>query len=97
MIKSYCVFNLDQAENMPAVAVATNAIGGDFTPNISVESRIIKTGAAITHGGDAAFYAPSHDRIQLPNKNTFSSESAYYATAFHELTHWTSHKNTFRS
>jgi len=92
MIKSYCVFNLDQAENMPAPAVVPNDIGGEFTPIISVESRIIKTGAAINHGGDAAFYMPSLDRIQLPNKNTFSSESAYYATAFHELTHWTSHK-----
>jgi len=92
MVKSYCVFNLDQAENMPAVAVAPTDIGGDFTPNISVESRIIKTGAAISHGGDVAFYMSSHDRIQLPNKNSFTSESTYYATAFHELAHWTGHK-----
>lgn len=32
---------------------------------------------------------PSMDRIQLPQKSAFDSEASYYATAFHELTHWT--------
>ena len=56
-------------------------------------SRIVKTGALIAHGGDAAFYMPSQDRIQLPHKSAFESESTYYATAFHELTHWTGAKS----
>jgi antirestriction protein ArdC len=56
------------------------------------EQRIVKTGALITHGGDAAFYMPSMDRIQMPNKGTFASPENYYATMFHELTHWTSDK-----
>jgi len=47
----------------------------------------------LSHGGDAAFYAPSVDRIQLPNKGTFNSEANYYATAFHELVHWTGAKH----
>jgi antirestriction protein ArdC len=29
------------------------------------------------------------DIIQMPNKSAFSDESSYYATIFHELTHWT--------
>jgi hypothetical protein len=36
---------------------------------------------------------PSADRIQLPNKSAFDSEANYYATAFHELAHWTGSKN----
>ena len=43
--------------------------------------------------GDAAFFAPALDRIQLPNRTTFDTPAAYYATAFHELTHWTGHKD----
>src|SRR5690606_18646464 len=41
--------------------------------------------------GDQAFYSPVRDLIQLPNKAQFASEAGYYATALHELTHWTGH------
>ena len=63
-----------------------------FDSIYEAEQRISKTGADISHGGDAAFYSPSHDKIQLPNKATFQDAGSYYATAFHELTHWTSAK-----
>jgi len=50
---------------------------------------IKNTGAIINHGGSRAFYSPSEDRIGLPDSHTFESPEAYFATAFHELTHWT--------
>jgi hypothetical protein len=40
-----------------------------------------------------AFYAPGPDRIQLPPFEAFRSPEAYYATALHELTHWTRHES----
>jgi antirestriction protein ArdC len=87
VLKAYTVFNAAQIEGLDIVA-ADPVPAVEFTANQLAEDRIVKTGAAISHGGDAAFYAPSVDRIQLPNKNTFDNESSYYATAFHELTHW---------
>jgi antirestriction protein ArdC len=91
VLKAYWVFNASQIDGIDIVPAET--VEKPFTPIEYAETRIVKTGAALTHGGDAAFYAPSVDRIQLPNKGTFNSEANYYATAFHELVHWTGAKH----
>lgn len=90
VIKGYAVFNAEQTDIEITV---TEKPDSPFNPIPSCEDRIVKTGARISHGGDAAFYMPSQDRIQLPNKGSFNSESNYYATAFHELGHWTGSKS----
>jgi len=86
VLKSYFVFNASQTdiEVIPSAETDTTP----FNPIPECEARIVKTGAIINHGGDSAFYHRESDKIQLPNKNTFLSEAHYYATAFHELTHW---------
>lgn len=86
-LKTYYVFNASQVEGVEFAK--PTAEGGEFDAIAEAEARIVKTGASITHGGDAAFFAPSADRIQLPHKNTFKDAGSYYATAFHELVHWT--------
>jgi len=91
VLKTYFVFNAAQVEGIDIVPV--KPVIAEFTAVELAEQRIIKTGAAISHGGDAAFYMPSADRIQLPHKSAFNSEANYYATAFHELAHWTGSKN----
>ena len=90
VIRSYAVFNAAQT-NLPASA--TFSPDANFNPIPACDSFIVGTGASISHGGDAAFYMPSQDRIQLPHKTAFNGESHYYATAFHELTHWTAAKH----
>ena len=86
LLKSYYVFNIDQVEGLdiekPAPVIA------EFNPVPALDDRILKTGAQISHGGGRAFYRPSTDSITLPEKSSFLSESHYYATALHELTHW---------
>ncbi|NJM00559.1 MAG: DUF1738 domain-containing protein [Synechococcaceae cyanobacterium SM2_3_2] len=57
------------------------------------EQFITSSGARIQHGGDVACYSPASDRINLPDFSAFTSPAAYYATALHELTHWTGHPN----
>lgn len=88
--KAYYVFNIEQTD---AQIPEPEAISGEFNPIPACDDRIVKTGAIIGHGGDSAFYMPSQDRIQLPNKTAFDNEASYYATAFHELTHWTGAKH----
>jgi antirestriction protein ArdC len=53
---------------------------------------VARTGARVTHGGDAAFYMPSEDRIVLPPRDRFPTAHGYASTALHELTHWTGAK-----
>lgn len=91
VLKAYSIFNLSQTD-APADAFEAPA-AAPFDASEACEAAIIKTGAIIRHGGDAAFYMPSMDAIQLPNKTSFDSAAHYYATALHELTHWTGAKH----
>ena len=89
VIRGYAVFNATQTD-MPE---GNPSPVSDFNPIPACEQFVTGTGAAISHGGDAAFFSPAHDRIQLPNKSAFDTPASYYATALHELTHWTGHKS----
>jgi antirestriction protein ArdC len=46
----------------------------------------------VSHGGNKAFYAPSHDAIRLPAPEQFSTLDHYRATLAHEATHATGSK-----
>jgi antirestriction protein ArdC len=89
VLKSYSVFNLSQtdAPAQPAAPLDT------FEAIADCEARIVATGADIRHGGDSAFYRPADDSITLPPRDSFTTPAHYYATAFHELSHWTGAKH----
>jgi antirestriction protein ArdC len=69
---------------------------GQVEPLETADSFVRGTGATILHGGARAYYQPSTDRIQLPEKSSFvgtatsTAQEGYYSTLLHELTHWTS-------
>ncbi len=93
MMKIYSVFNADQIDNIdfPQADIVEMTNEMDVLPH--VEYLLIDTGANITEVGERAFYRPSTDDIVLPLRSLFSESSNFYATALHELTHWTGHKN----
>jgi antirestriction protein ArdC len=84
VLKSYSVFNADQVDGYVAPVLPVKT----FNSIAALEALAAASGADIKHGGDKAFYSPSQDFIQMPQKTDFSSEPAYYATLLHELTHW---------
>jgi len=86
-LTTFYVFNANQVEGV--TIQAPTVPDKPFNAIQAAEERIKLTGAIITHGGDSAFYAPSVDKINVPHKSSFLTESNYYATVFHELTHWT--------
>jgi len=94
LLKSYYVFNASQVDGVTIAAPST--VDKPFNSIVEADDRIAKTGAIIRHGGDSAFFAPSMDMIQMPNKSAFDSESSYYATIFHELTHWSGHESRLK-
>jgi antirestriction protein ArdC len=87
MLRSYTVFNATQLEFLPERFALRPTPA--WQPIGEAEQLLYETGAVIRHGGNRAFYAPSEDIIQLPPPAWFNEREDYYATALHELTHWT--------
>lgn len=90
IMRHFAVFNRDQVDGLPPVEVVEVP---EVERHESAEEVIANTGAKISHGGDRAFYSPSADAVRLPNPESFDNVEEYYATAFHELGHWTGHKS----
>lgn len=91
-LKSFTVFNVEQLDGYTAKFDEAEALTAPENCEL-VETIINNTD--VTFGieqGDKAFYAPSLDAIQMPPKATFKSESSYYSTLLHELTHSTLHE-----
>ncbi len=83
-------FNAAQVDGAPA-ADAIPTVG--FEPIDVAESLVTATGARIAHGGDVAAYIPSQDQIRMPPRDRFADADGYYSTIFHELGHWTGHRD----
>jgi len=91
LLRSFTVFNLAQIDDLPARFHATPATPAE-RPTSAVADAMLAL-ATVRHGGSRAFYAPSVDTIQLPAPAQFRSVAEYFATALHELTHWTGHES----
>ena len=83
------VFNAAQVNGYEVPALADPRALQGYLEYANADAFVLRTGATLKHGGDKAFYMPSKDAIMLPAREAFSDGAAYYATLFHELTHWT--------
>ena len=93
-MKGYTVFNVEQVDGLPAHYYAQPVNPLPLSERIENADRFMtNTAATIHHGGNRAFYAPARDAIQLPPFEAFKDKESYYATALHELTHWTKHEH----
>nr|WP_317623546.1 zincin-like metallopeptidase domain-containing protein [Bordetella pertussis] len=83
------VFNAEQIDGLPPLTPPKEQTWNAVE---RAEHILNASGAKITHApGDRAFYRPSTDSITLPERGQFPSADRYYATALHELAHWTGH------
>lgn len=84
------VFNAEQIDGLPPLEKKEVT----WDPIERAENILAASGADINHnGGSRAFYRPSTDSIHLPEKGQFPTAENYYATALHELGHWTGHED----
>jgi antirestriction protein ArdC len=90
-LKRFTVFNAAQCDGLPddLVAVPPPLPEGLIIPD--VEALIRASGADLRLGGGKAFYAPTHDYIQLPRPESYFEPINWHRTALHELGHWTGH------
>ncbi len=89
LLRAYTVFNVAQIDGLPEPVCATAQQTWDA--DARAEALLAGSGARIQHGGSKAYYQPGTDAIQLPARAAFATAANYYATALHELTHWTGH------
>jgi antirestriction protein ArdC len=91
MLREYTVFNVAQCENLPEKIVH----GSKFVQRNQDEREadadcfIRATGADFREGAGVPCFVPSKDFISMPPFAAFNSKPDFYATSFHELTHWT--------
>ncbi|MNB99511.1 DNA primase TraC [compost metagenome] len=94
LLRTHCLFNIEQTEDLPAEEQIHDECDDQpaFIDHAPAEQLLVASGARIEHRyGDHAFYQPVRDLIQLPTKGQFEDVGSYYATALHELTHWSGH------
>lgn len=96
-VKWYPVFNVEDWEDEDSIHKIVDEMPQQSEPlnpdsrHESIDQFIKGTGANIITQGSQPCYSPFADRVAMPRWEDFSSGSAYYATLFHELTHWTGH------
>ncbi len=88
----YSAFNVEQCEGIEIPDVITVDEPERKTEANKWGEAILKnSGAKIIHKSalKSPCYSPVMDEIRLPHQAQFVNDEAYYATALHELTHWT--------
>lgn len=89
--KTYTVFNAAQVDGVEALPTPK---AHEWTPVEAGEKVLAASKADIRYdGGNRAYYSPKLDIIHLPERSAFPDEAYFYATALHELAHWTGHES----
>lgn len=84
------IFNLEQMDNVPPLEHPKLV----WSPEESADQILRASGAKIYHDKtDQAFYSPHRDEVHLPPPIAFPTAAGYYATALHELGHWSGHES----
>jgi len=94
-LKYYKVFNIQQCEGLTVPFIDEDAEETIFSP-IETAQEIIDNMPQcpdVNFGGNRAYYSPSLDYVQMPQKESFDTPDSYYNTLFHELAHSTGHAN----
>lgn len=93
LLKTYSVFNVEQTDGLERLLPrpAEPRAFVPFVPFAQAEAVLAASGADIRYGGSKAEYDADRDLIRLPEPEAFAAPHDFYATAFHELAHWTGH------
>jgi antirestriction protein ArdC len=95
MMREYTVFNVDQCDGLPdSVTTGKPMLVRNPDKRDDLADQFLRsTLADIREGHGEAYYVPSRDFISMPAFEAFKGADHFYATVFHELSHWTAHKS----
>ncbi len=89
VLRHYTVFNIAQCEGLDLPSSTVDLLP-EIERDVRCETFLEATKADIRYGGSVACYMRRpRDYIRLPQPEAFDDLATYYATAFHELIHWT--------
>lgn len=88
LFRYYRVLPVRDVENLPDKFYLTNEV----EQVVDADALTEKLGVQIMTGPRAC-YVPTTDIIYMPHKEEFKSTEEYYQTLFHEVAHWTAHKD----
>jgi antirestriction protein ArdC len=94
LLRYYTIFNVDQCEGLEFPKIETTS----HNPIESIEDcedlvANMQSRPEIKSSEARAYYMPSTDIVNMPNKSLFESAEEYYSTLFHELVHSTGHQS----
>ncbi len=90
LLRSFTVFNVAQIDGMPEDMTKPPEPAA-WDADAEAEALLYASGVEIHHGAAQAYYHRSNDVVHLPARSAFADPGAYYATALHELIHWSGH------
>ena len=94
IIRYYHVFRLEDCEGLEL-----EPIQADEGKPVSIETaeaivlNMPSRPTIIEKTSKEAYYCPSTDTVQIPDRNQFPRIEEFYSTLFHELSHSTGHEN----
>ncbi len=96
LMRYYTVFNIEQTEDIDySETIANIPKLTNFQTQHKAESIIknMPNKPKCQEIENRAYYRSKTDTVNMPKKQMFESEPAYYSTYFHELTHSTGHES----
>ena len=96
VLRYYTVFNIEQTEGIDySGTIAESPTLNNFQTIQRAESLIqnMQNKPECQEIENRAYYSPIKDLVNMPKREMFESEPAYYSTYFHELTHSTGHSS----
>jgi antirestriction protein ArdC len=94
-LKAYNVFNADQIDGLPAHYYPVLSPPEDRPESVhraAIDAFFATLPIEVRHGGNAAFFSPAGDYIQMPPREAFHSDDHYASTLGHEAVHWSGGK-----
>ena len=96
ILRYYSVFNLDQCENVSVPEKLISKEQTTFTHDSIQAAELVinympNKPVCQSIKQDSAYYKPSEDIVNVPDKSHFPILEEYYSTYFHELAHSTGH------
>jgi antirestriction protein ArdC len=94
-LRHYSVFNVQQCEGIDYTKLieSVERISDPIESAERIIDRMPNRPRLVIDHTPKAYYSPSEDFIHMTTRQTCVSDSAYYDTLFHELTHSTGHKS----
>src|SRR3546814_14490673 len=86
----------DQIDGLPPYFYPSDETEQPLVPSerqAAIDAFFAAIPADVRHGGNQAYFAPTFDHIQLPNRTAFRSMDHYASTRCHEVVHWSDWKS----